>query len=200
MAEISTLTQFWEAVARGDDARAETLAARLAADAEPVLLAALGDETGDADRRWWAVRALAHCGTAAAPPAAARALDDPDASVRAAASLALAWLCRRHPEAGQPLLPALAARLADPDGLVRQVAADALAQCGDTAVPVLGEVIRGAAEAPRVRAAYALRKIGTLRAAALLYPLLNDPNPLIRTYAHEGLDDLGLLENVLLLP
>jgi HEAT repeat protein len=45
-----------------------------------------------------------------------------------------------------------------------------------------------------------LRKIATLKAAAILYALLNDENHLVRSYAYEGLDEMGLLENVLVMP
>ena len=49
----------------------------------------------------------------------------------------------------------------------------------------------------RDSAAGALRKIATMKAAGVLYALLNDPNHLVRAYAYEGLDDMGLLETVL---
>ncbi len=37
-------------------------------------------------------------------------------------------------------------------------------------------------------------------AAGLLYRHLNDPNYLVRTYAYEGLDEMGLLETMLMTP
>ena len=132
-------------------------------------------------------------------PVIAAALHDQDPSVRAAAALSAHHLYLRCPLQAQPLLAAVAAALADDDGMVRQVAADALAQSGDDAVPALREVLyTSQQEGARTRAAAALRKIATLKAAAVLYPLLNDPNPLVRMYAYEGLDEMGLLENVLL--
>lgn len=195
----SAAYQAWlAAVAADDDERAETLVGQLGPADSPALLAQLA--SANVDARWWAVRALALHGPPAAAEPIAVACDDPDAGVRAAAALALALLCRRYPAAVEPHLATLAVRLVDIDGLVRQANADALAQCGEVAIPVLAEVLRFGAEAARTRAAYALRKMGSTRAAALLYPLLNDPNPLIRTYAYEGLDDLGLLETTLLLP
>ncbi len=39
-----------------------------------------------------------------------------------------------------------------------------------------------------------------MKAAAILYALLNDENHLVRAYAYEGLDEMGLLENVLVIP
>jgi HEAT repeat protein len=198
MAQSSVLVDFLAAVAASDDERAEWLAAQLAPEDEPALLSL--SAAGDVERRWWALRALAIHGTPAAVKQIATALADGDAGVRAAAALALAQLHARHTEATSAYVGSLAQLLADDDGLVRQVAADALAQCGDAAVAVLAGVLRGSEESVRTRAANALRKVGSYRAAAHLYPLLNDPNPLVRTYAYEGLDELGLLENILLLP
>ena len=126
------------------------------------------------------------------------ALAAPAPELRAAAALALVHLHSRAPAAVAPALDTVAALLTDDDGLVRQTAADCLAQCGDDAVPALGRVLRESAhQGARTRAAGALRKIATMKAAAILYPLLNDPNHLVRMYAYEGLDEMGLLENVL---
>lgn len=196
---ISETYRTWlGAIQAGDDERAEALSGQLSPADSPALLAQVA--ASNADLRWWALRALALHGPPAAAGPIAAACDDPEASVRAVAALALALLCQRYPAAVEPYLGTLAVRLVDIDGMVRQANADALAQCGDVALSVLAEVLRFGPEAARTRAAYALRKMGSKRAAPLLYPLLNDPNPLIYTYAYEGLDDLGLLETTLLLP
>lgn len=195
----SPIATFCAAIAAGDDDITEALALQLPPDAEPALLALL--TAPDADQRWWGVRALAACGgTAALPDVAARLVDD-DPAVRAAALLALAHLHQRHPDAATPYLDRVAECLRDDDGMVRQVAASALAQCGDDAVPALARILfQQSHEGARTRAAGALRKIATLKAAGVLYALLNDPNHLVRTYAYEGLDDMGLLETVLVIP
>jgi len=52
----------------------------------------------------------------------------------------------------------------------------------------------------KMNAMAALRKIATVPAARLMFQYLNDDNYLVHTYAYEGLDEMGLLENVLLLP
>jgi HEAT repeat protein len=148
------------------------------------------------------VRALALVGAADAVPALAACLEDADPGVRAAA-LRWAWGMstrarrRRWPRSSTRV----AARLADDNGLVRQAAGDGLALCGDDAVPALAALLRQSQHpGARTRAAAALRKIATMRAAAVLYPLLNDANHLVRMYAYEGLDEMGLLENVLVIP
>lgn len=185
-----------DAIDAGDDERAERAALQLTAADEPALLALA--ETEDVDSRWWAVRGLAVCGGTQAVPALLAALGDGDAGVRAAAVMALAVLHQRVPAAVEPHLGEAARLLADDDGMVRQAAADTLAQCGDDAVPALAAVIfQGTHQGARTRAAAALRKIATMKAAAVLYPMLNDPNHMVRAYAYEGLDEMGLLENIL---
>lgn len=196
---MNLTTQFYTflaAIAADDDERTERCALALTpADESPLvdLLSSPNDE-----ERWWAIRALAACGSANVAIPVAQCLDDPVPAVRAAAALALAHLHRRHPTDVASLLDRVAARLSDEEGLVRQVAADALAMCGDDAVPSLARVLfEQAHESARTRAAAALRKMATPKAAGVLYALLNDPNPLVRTYAYEGLEEMGLLETIL---
>jgi HEAT repeat protein len=128
-------------------------------------------------------------------------LQDVQPAVRAAAALALAHLHARDAASVTPWLDAVAGLLEDEEGYVRQAAADSLALCGDDGVPPLGSVLRYSThQGARTRAAGALRKIATMPAAAILYALLNDQNHLVRAYAYEGLDEMGLLENVLVIP
>lgn len=190
---------FLHAIEAGDDAATEAAALALAPADEAVLLELAAD--ADGERRWWAVRALAACGGADALPAVAAALSSDDPAQRAAAALALGHLGKRLPDAVETQLPALARLLEDPDGFVRQAAVDGFALCGDAAVPTLAAVLfHSEHQGARTRAASALRQIRTLKAAPVLYRVLNDPNPLVHTYAFEALDDMGLLENLLLRP
>ncbi|NJN84188.1 MAG: hypothetical protein HC802_19195 [Caldilineaceae bacterium] len=111
---------------------------------------------------------------------------------------ALGHLYTDYPCAVTDELPRMAELLADPDGLVRQSAVNGLSICGDAAVPALTLVLAAPHQGARTRATGALRRIGTMAAARVLFGLLNDENYLVRMYAHEGLDEMGLLENVLL--
>jgi len=195
--------RFLTAIDAQDDDATEALALTLRAQDEPALIALLnkdGDEDGDPERYWWAVRALALCGGPDAVPALAAALEDEDETVRAAAAMALARVHERHPAAVAPTLDRVARLLDDDNGAVRQVATDSLARCGDDAIHVLAAVLAGDRQGARTRAMAALRKIATFPAAKLMFQYLNDDNYLVHTYAHEGLDEMGLLENVLLLP
>ena len=191
----NSFARFWQAVTQGDDDAAEAAAALLEPSDEASLLALV---PADGDQQWWRVRGLAVCGSELALPEMTAALAGEDPALRAVAVMTGAALCRRLGDAAAELLPELAARLADDDGMVRQAAADGLAQCGDAAVSVLGQFLRTSRhEGGRTRATAALRKIATQRAAAILYPLLNDSNYLVRLYAFEALDEMGLLETML---
>ncbi len=195
----STGKSHWErfraAVAAGDDEKAESLVALLS-PADMPRLVELAE--GGGDGRWWAIRGLAAVGDAQALPLIVASLTDGDPAVRSVAALALASLYLRYPEDVQPFLSWLADFLADDDGLVRQSAADALSQCGDAAVDALAGALNSPHEGVRVRAAAALHRIGTLATAPSLYHHLEDTNPLVRHYAYETLDRLGLLTNLLL--
>jgi HEAT repeat protein len=158
-------------------------------------------QSADGEERWWAVRGLALVGGVESIVSLAERLRDGQPNVRAAAALALAHLHSRSPEAVVEQLDTVAELLYDEEGYVRQAAADSLALCGDDGVPALGRVLRASRhQGARTRAAGALRKIATIKAAAILYALLNDENHLVRSYAYEGLDEMGLLENVLVMP
>lgn len=192
------LTQLHRAIAAAEDERSEELVVQLTVDAEPALQALL--HSGDHDQQWWAARALAHCGTAAAAPALEELLTVADAGLRAVAAMALGTLARRLGAAFTPAFAQLALCLTDDDGMVRQAAADALIQGGDRSVETLVGVLRFSThEGARSRAAYALRKIGTPATVPALFRCLNDPNYLVHTYAYEALDEMGLLETQLVI-
>ncbi|MFN8442717.1 MAG: HEAT repeat domain-containing protein [Caldilineaceae bacterium] len=193
---MTIITNFLSAALEANDDVAESLAAQLTPADEPALLTALDDTNSDV--RWWAVRALALIGERASVAPLLHKLDDSDPMLRSAALLALAALYGRQPAAVQPHLTQLARLLADPEGTVRQAATDALSQCGDAAVPALATVLQGDHQGARTRATLALRQIATMPAAAVLYHCLNDSNYMVHTYAYETLDEMGLLENVLL--
>lgn len=198
MEQSVTVQRLQAAIADQDDELAEKLVHRLAKEDEPALIRMA--DSSDAEVRWWAVRSLALVGSGQCIDAVAAALDDPNSALRAAGALAIAHLHERAPEATRKRMPALAQMLTDDDGLVRQSAADALAICGDDAVEALAEIIDTLQDGARARAAYSLRKICTERAGELLYPLLDDPNHLVRSYAYDGLDDLGAFQNIVIRP
>lgn len=188
--------RFEAAAAAAEDAHAEDLLDLLRAEDAPVLRQMV--ESDDLNRRWWGIRALAQTDNGELVPLLVEQLPHPEAEIRAAAAMALGEIHSRAADAVNAHLSALAPLLMDDDALVRQSAADALARCGDDAVDLLAALLNSDAEGARVRAAAALHRIGSMKAAPPLYHHLDDPNPLVRHYAYETLDKLGLLENILL--
>jgi HEAT repeat protein len=114
------------------------------------------------------------------------ALADPDPDVRACAALALgrtgeSVACR-----------ALAACLSDESAFVASIAADALSMMGEPAVEALAEML--AAESAHVRI-LTVRALGRIKAQSAIGPLLDlleDPSYLVRYYAQEVLEALGV--------
>lgn len=194
MDKSTTLQRLQAAIDDRNEELAEKLVQRLSSEDEDALIEMAQSE--DADYRWWAVRSLALIGTEQCVAVVTTTLTDSDSALRAAGVLAVAHLHRRVPDATKECVSAVAEMLTDDDGLVRQTAADALAMCGDDAVEALGAILDSLHDGARARAAYSLRKIGTEQAAELLYPLLDDPNHLVRAYAYDGLDDMGAFQDI----
>jgi HEAT repeat protein len=169
----------------GDDALAEAALAQAEAGWLPALEAALAG--ADADRRWWAVRALAMLPGDEPTRALLQAAADPDTGVRAAAFFAL----------GERAAPAaegvLVAALGDPSEYLARLATDALIHIGSPAVPGLIRALTQAAQ-PRVRAnaARALAFIGDTSAIPALFQALEDESALAQYWAEEGLERMGV--------
>jgi HEAT repeat protein len=186
------------AIDAGVDERTEALVATLGPRDEQALIVLAAEE---GDRRWWALRALASMGADSAADTLAAAATDGDPSVRAVVALGMGHLHARAPEAVAAHFPTLARMLEDDDGFVRQAAVDGLALCGEAALPTLARVLfESDHQGARTRAAASLRAMRSIKAAPLLFRILNDSNHLVHTFAYEALDDLGLLDNVLLMP
>ncbi len=181
-----------------EDAEAAVLALCESNGAALPLLIGL-TQSPDDDYRWWAVRGLAEIGEddptqrETAISLLLDALRDPDDSIRCLSATALGQM------QATGAIPALALLLMDPSGWVRGAAADGLAMIGEAAIPALGAALQDDREGVRVRAARALYKIKSPKAAPWLFPALNDPNPIVHTYAYETLDELGLLTTVLVM-
>jgi HEAT repeat protein len=84
---------------------------------------------------------------------------------------------------------------------VRQAAANGLSMCGDVALPAIQHILATSQhQGARTRAASAVRSIRTPASIPVLFRCLNDSNHLVHSYAREALDEMGLLDNVILLP
>lgn len=184
---MDELDELLETLVSGDDDSREAAAIALgrfgAAAAGPLAALLAGP---DADARWWAARALAEVGTAGAVPPLLEALGDPVPDVRACAALALG---RIGDGAGAP---ALAERLGDESAFVASVAADALSMIGEPAVGALAEKLQDESAHARLLAVRALARIKSQSAIGPLFGVLEDPSYLVRYYAREALEALGV--------
>jgi Uri superfamily endonuclease len=140
----------------------------------------------DADVRWWTARALAEVDGCSAVPLLTSALVDADPDVRACAALALGQIGEGA------AAPALAARLADESAFVASVAADALSMIGEPAVEALTGMLCHDSPHVRLLSVRALGRIKSQHAIAPLFGMLEDASYLVRYYAQEALEALGV--------
>jgi HEAT repeat protein len=170
----------------GDETRAEAAACALAevgTDVIPHLEPLL--QSHDADQRWWAIRTM---GQMSAPQTdwLIRALADPSAEVRAAAALGLA----SHPadEAAQELVSALN----DEDNVVAILAVNALKAIGRNAVPALLGAFPESNLKGRIQCMRALAEIRDHSAIPLMMKAIEGDSAMLRYWAEQGLQRLGL--------
>lgn len=140
----------------------------------------------DAESRWWAARALAEVGGAGAVQALVGVLTDDEPDVRACAALALGRI------GDGAAAPAMVARLGDESAFVAGIAADALSMIGEPAVEALVGVLADERPHTRLLAVRALARIQSPSAIGPLFSLLEDSSYLVRYYAGEALEALGV--------
>ncbi len=142
---------------------------------------------GEPQARWWAARALAEIDDEGVVPPLASALQDGDPDVRACAALALGHVGRAGGAS------ALAHSLTDPSAYVAAIAADALSMIGEPAVEALvGMMQDGSHPQARLLAVRALGRIQSQPSVGPLLEALDDPSYLVRYYAREALDAMGV--------
>jgi HEAT repeat protein len=171
----------------GEDKAAEDAVKRLAGhgkEAIPPLAAVF--KGGDADARWWALRALAEIKEPEAAEILIEGLADTEESVRHCAGLAL----RENPH--KAAIPALAALLGDDDRMLAQLASDALAAIGSEATDALLDAVGNGSQAARIEAVRALAGIRDLRAVSTLFRLLDEDSAMLEYWANEGLERMGI--------
>ena len=140
----------------------------------------------DADRRWWAARALAALGGQTSVALLAETLSDPDPDVRACAALGLGTLA-----ASDAAIP-LTQLLADESAYVGRIAGNALIQIGQPAVPALIEALSSQSMSARAGAARALIPLEAHAAIPALFAVLDDDSALVTYYAEEALWRMGV--------
>jgi HEAT repeat protein len=190
---MNAFERFNAELASGDDPRIEAAAVELAALGEQALpalhhlLSANDDhDPRQADRHWWALRALAEIECPAARDALLQALADPDPGLRQCALLGL----RLQPD--ERLLAQAPALLADSDALTASLAADALIALGKLATPALVMILQDAPQAARLQAVRALARIQDPRSIPVLFKALDEDSALVEYWASEGLEKMGV--------
>jgi hypothetical protein len=170
----------------GNEERAEAAARELAEIGAPVVpeLERLL-ESVDPDHRWWAIRTRPQMNEPQIPRLAA-ALKDSSGEVRAAAALGLA----SHP--AEEAAPGLADALQDEDSIVTLLAVNALIAIGKAATPVLLAAYPKFHQRARIQCMRALADIRDHRAIPLMMKAIEEESALLRFWAEEGLNRLGL--------
>lgn len=171
----------------GDEPRAEAAAYELTAFGEQALVPLQRlYASGDADLRWWALRAAAEIPSENSKSLLSAGLRDEDNSVRCCAALGL----RLQPTA--EAVPELLEQLRAPDKLLARLAADALASIGELAVPGLLAVMESGPQSARLEAVRALAYIGDQRSIPTLFEALDEDSALVEYWANEGLERMGV--------
>ncbi|MGE5249514.1 MAG: HEAT repeat domain-containing protein [Bacteroidota bacterium] len=170
----------------GDEDRAEAAARRLAKIGEPVLPALEPLlRSGVPDQRWWAVRTVAQM-SAPRLDWLIEALGDDSSEVRAAAALGLS----SHPV--EQAAPALVKALQDEDSIVAVLAVNALSALGQVAVPALMDAFPASNRRGRIQIMRALAELRDHRAIPLMMKVIEEESAMLRYWAEEGLNRLGL--------
>src|SRR5512142_2430623 len=170
----------------GDEDRAEAAARRLAEVGEaalPSLEQLLHSEVRD--HRWWAVRTVAQM-SSPRRDWLIQALGDASSEVRAAAALGLST----HPV--EQAAPGLVAALQDEDSIVAILAVNALAALGQTAVPALLEAFPASNRRGKIQIMRALAELKDHRSIPLMMKVIENESAMLRYWAEQGLERLGL--------
>jgi HEAT repeat protein len=190
---MSAIETFIAELASGDDSRAEAVVNELASLGEralPALLGFLHENDGSsphqADRRWWALRAIAEIECPEARDVLLQALTDSDPRLRQCALLGL----RLQPD--ERLLRQASALLADRDALTAALTADALIALGEQATPALVKALQNSPQSARLHAVRALARIQDPRSIPVLFKALDEDSALMEYWASEGLERLGV--------
>lgn len=184
---MEELNRTLEALLSGNDDQAESAARRLAAHGQAAI-SALKELINhpEAEKRWWAVRALAEIPDTEVVPRLMQALKDEDVAVRQCAALGL----RLHPD--ERAIPALMETLEADDPLLVRLAGNALAAIGASATPALLEKLNQCPPRTKLEMVRALALIGDQRTIPTLFAALDSDSMLIEYWANEGLERMGV--------
>lgn len=183
---MSNLTDLLADLTSGNDDLAEHAVAQIVAqgkDAIPALLTLR--EVDDEDTRWWAYCALAKI-TEANANWFIPGLQDSSPDVRESATMALCL----HPDPSS--VPQLLTALDDLDRMVSNLAANALIAIGKDATSDLLLIMENGTPAARIEAARALAEIRDPAAISAFMKALENDSVLVKYWAEQGLENLGV--------
>lgn len=171
----------------GDESRAEEVVSTLGEFGELAVKTLFTKyHEGDADTRWWSLRALAEIDYPKSIDLFTLALRDEDELVRQGAALAL----RQHPT--PEAITDLADLLGAEDRMLARLAADALAAIGEPATGTLLDILAHDDQPARLEAVRALAAIGDYNSVSVLFALLDDDSAIIEYWANQGLEKMGI--------
>ncbi len=171
----------------GDEAHAEAASAQFISHGDKGI-EALADllVNTDADIRWWAIRTLSRFKHPNIRKFLRQGLTDTDITVQQCAVLAL----RENPDPNA--IPTLTNLLGHTDQMLSRLAGDALIACGESATPALLDVVENGSQTSRLGAVRALASIADERSIPTLLKLIDDDSIMIRYWAEEGLEKMGV--------
>jgi HEAT repeat protein len=143
-------------------------------------------KSADSDARYWATSALAKIPNTQAGEMLADLLADNDASVQQCAALALTG----NPQ--EDALDNLLSQLSNPSSQMRRLASNALIALGEKATLGLHKTLEDGVDMARIETVRALAHIGDQRSIGLLFQLLDQESTIVKYWAEEGLDRLGI--------
>lgn len=184
---MPTLDFLLTELACGNEVRAEAASTQFTAHGEPAI-DALVDllENEDSDIRWWAIRTLTTFDHPRAKEHLSRGLKDHDLAVQQCAALAL----RENPDSRT--ISQLIDLLGHKDQMLSRLCGDALIAVGKDATQEIIDVIECGSPASRVEAARVLAAIEDPNSISSLFKLLDEESTLLRYWAEEGLNKMGV--------
>jgi HEAT repeat protein len=184
---MPSLEYLLEELTCGNETRAEAASTQFNEHGEAAIEALTDLYSSDnTDNRWWAIKALAVFDHPKAKDCLARGLQDESLEVQQCAALAL----RENPN--PKAIPELVTLLGHKDKMLSRLAGDALIVTGKEATKAILDVLETGPQTARIEAARVLANIQDPDSISSLFKLLGEDSTLLRYWAEEGLNKMGI--------
>jgi len=184
---MPSLEYLLEELTSGDEIRAEAASTLFNEHGEAAIEALTNlYSSKDPDIRWWAIKALSVFNQSKAKDCFARGLQDESLEVQQCAALAL----RENPN--PKAIPELIPLLGHKDKILSRLAGDALIATGKEATKAILDVIETGPQTARIEATRVLANIQDPDSISSLFKLLDEDSTLLRYWAEEGLNKMGI--------